>query len=347
MDRGKFMAGQDRQTVRAGKGGRIGLGQMVTVYGGSGFVGRNVVRVLAQQGYRIRIAVRRPHLAGHLQPLGDVGQIHTIQANLRDRASVERAAIGADAIINLVGILTETGKQRFETIQHFGARTVAEAAKKEGITRLIQMSALGADPRSKSHYARSKARGEMDVRNQIESAIILRPSIIFGPEDDFFNRFAAMAAISPVLPLIGGGRTRFQPVYVGDVAQAVAAALAGRAGPGATYELGGPQIYSFRELLEMVLAYTDRKRFLLPLPTLIAKLLALLAKPLPGPPPITIDQINLLKTDNVVSAEAIKAGRTLEGLGLTPQRVEAIVHAYLEQYRRRGQFANTIRSGLI
>ncbi len=334
---------------KIGPGGgrsRIGTGQLVTIYGGSGFVGRNVVRILAQQGYRIRIAVRRPHLAGHLQPLGDVGQIHAVQANLRDRPSVERAAAGADVLINLVGILHESGKQRFETIQHFGARTVAEVARSAGISRLIQFSAIGVDTRSKSHYARSKARGELDVLERVGSAIIVRPSIIFGPEDNFFNRFAALATISPVLPLIGGGKTLMQPVYVVDVAQAVAAMVAGKARPGATYELGGPGIYTFRQLMQMVLAYTERHRILLPIPFVVAKLMALLLKPLPGPPPITIDQINLLKSDNIVSDAAASSGRTLSGLGITPQRVEAIVPAYLEQYRARGQFAHTIRNGL-
>ena len=339
------MAQEEMETGRGSL--RIGVGQLITIYGGSGFVGRNVVRVLAQQGYRIRIAVRRPHLAGHLQPLGDVGQIHAVQANLRDKASVERAAIGADAIINLVGILYESGKQRFETIQHFGARTVAEAAKNQGIARYIQFSAIGADTRSKSHYGRSKARGEIDVLNQVKSAIVVRPSIVFGPEDDFFNRFAAMASISPALPLISGGRTKLQPVYVVDVAKAVAALAAGKGEPGATYELGGPAVYSFRELMQMVLDYTGRHRMMLSIPSPVAKLLALLAKPLPGPPPITIDQINSLKSDNIVSREAIEAGHTLAGLGITPQRVEAIVPGYLEQYRRRGQFANTIPSGLV
>ncbi len=322
---------------------REGFGKLVTVYGGSGFIGRNLVRVLAKRGYQIRIAVRRPHLAVHLQPLGDVGQIHAVQANLRDPRSVERAAEGADAIVNLVGILHESGKQRFETIQHFGARAIADAAQKEGVDQLVHISAIGADPRSRSHYARSKARGEAEMLRHFDNTVILRPSIVFGPEDNFFNRFAAMAELSPFLPLIGGGKTKFQPVYVVDVAEAIAQALAGAAQPGKIYELGGPTIYRFRELLDLVQKYTNRKKIYLPIPFFLAKLLALLLKPLPGPPPITVDQIRLLQRDNVVSAEAEREGRTLQGLGIKPQKLEAIVPGYLVPYRRRGQFANVIR----
>ena len=322
---------------------REGRGRLVTVYGGSGFIGRNLVRVLAKRGYQIRIAVRRPHLANHLQPLGDVGQIHAVQANLRDQRSVERAAVGADAIVNLVGILQESGKQRFETIQHFGARAVADAARKEGVLQIVHVSAIGADSRSRSHYARSKARGEADMLSHFENTVIMRPSIVFGPEDDFFNRFAALAEMSPFLPLIGGGKTKFQPVYVVDVAEAIARALAGAARPGKVYELGGPTVYSFRELLDLVQKYTDRKKPYLRLPFVLAKLMAIMLKPLPGRPPITLDQVRLLQRDNVISPEASREKRTLEGLGITPQKLEAIVPDYLVQYRRRGQFANVTR----
>lgn len=212
--------------------------RLVTVFGGSGFIGRHVVRALARRGWRIRVAVRRPDLAFHLQPLGRVGQIHAVQANLRFPDSVARAAEGADAIVNLVGILYETGRQRFAAIQAEGAATVAETAAKIG-ARLVHGSAIGADPNSRSKYAQTKAAGEAAVRQHVPEAVILRPSVVFGPEDDFFNKFAAMARLSPVLPLVGGGKTRFQPVFVGDVAAAVDAALEGRARPGTIYELGG------------------------------------------------------------------------------------------------------------
>src|SRR5438876_3845904 len=251
----------------------IPLETLVTVFGGSGFLGRHVVRALAKLGYRIRVAVRRPELAAHLQPLGRVGQIHAVQANVRHPASVEAAVRDAAIVINLIGILLERRRQKFDAVQGEGAANVARAAARVG-ARMIHVSALGADATSRSRYARSKAKGEEAVLAAVPGATIFRPSIVFGSEDDFFNRFGAMARVSPVLPLIGGGRTRFQPVFVGDVAAAIAKAVAGGAKPGTIYELGGPETKSFREILEFVLATTERRRLLVPIPFAIAKLQA-------------------------------------------------------------------------
>lgn len=312
---------------------------LVTIFGGSGFVGRHTVQALARTGCRIRVAVRRPDLAGHLQPLGGVGQIHAVQANLRYPDSVREAVRDADAVVNLVGILFEHGKQRFAEVQGEGARNVAEAAAAANAKVLVQMSAIGADAASDSKYATSKAAGEAGVLEAFPEAVILRASVIFGPEDDFFNRFGAMARISPILPLIGGGFTRFQPVFVGDVAAAIVAALTGQAKPGTTYELGGPEVATFKEILEKVLHHTGRSRPLVSLPFALAKLQGAFLQLLPNPP-LTVDQVRLLKRDNVVSAEAEAEGRTLAGLGLTPTAMDAIVPSYLERFRAKGQFAH-------
>ena len=311
---------------------------LITIYGGSGFIGRHVVRAIAKTGARMRVAVRRPDLAGHLQPLGGVGQINPVQANVRFPDSLLAAAQGADAIINLVGILFPSGKQTFKAVQDEGARHVAEAARAAGVHTLVHVSAIGADPEASSAYARSKAEGEAAVREVFPDAVILRPSIVFGPEDDFFNRFAALARIAPALPLIGGGRTKFQPVFAGDVAKSVVAALTGEAKAEAPYELGGPEALTLREVMERVLTYTMRKRLLVPEPFWLAKLQAAFLQLLPKPP-LTIDQVRLLESDNVVSEGAKRARRTLEGLGIEPVAVAAVVPAYLEQFRPRGQFS--------
>lgn len=309
---------------------------LVTVFGGSGFLGRHVVQALARRGYRIRVACRRPDLAGHVQPLGNVGQIQPVQANLRVRWSVDRAVAGADYVVNLVAILHEGGRQRFDAIHSFGARAVAEAARAEGAA-LVHVSAIGADPQSPALYARTKAAGERAVLETLPDAVIFRPSIMFGPEDGFFNRFATMARYTPALPLIGGGHTRFQPVYVADVAEAIARAVDGEVVGGRIYELGGPEILTFRQCMERMLATIDRKRWLVPVPWLIARLqgaiLGLLPKPL-----LTSDQVKLLETDNVVSAEAEQEGRTLTGLGIKPKSIESILPSYLWTYRPAGQF---------
>lgn len=318
----------------------IGLdsSRLVTVYGGSGFLGRHLVQALARTGCRIRVAVRRPDLAGHLQPLGGVGQIHAVQANLRYQDSVMRAAEGADAVVNLVGILYETGKQKFSVVHSEGARNVAIAAKTAGIDTMVHVSAIGADARSDSLYARSKAAGEDGVRKTRPGAVILRPSIIFGPEDEFFNRFAAMARLSPILPLIGGGKTRFQPVYVGDVAKAVVAGLQSGSAAGHVYELGGPEILTFRQVQERVLDYTGRKRLLVPVPFWLAKLKASFLQLLPSPL-LTVDQVKLLESDNVVSVGARTGRHTLKDLGIEPVLIEAVVPDYLERFRAHGEFA--------
>jgi NADH dehydrogenase len=311
---------------------------LITIYGGSGFLGRHVVRAIARTGARMRVAVRRPELAGHLQPLGSVGQINPVQANVRFPDSLDAAAEDADSVINLVGILSPSGKQTFEAVQDEGARHVAAVAKAAGAKAFIHVSAIGADADSPSIYARTKAAGEAAVTSTFPGAIVFRPSIVFGPEDDFFNRFAALAQLAPVLPLIGGGLTKFQPVFVGDVARAIVAALEGRAPAPAPYELGGPEILTMRQVMERVLDYTMRERVLVPVPFWLAKLkgavLQLLPKPL-----LTVDQVRMLRHDNEVSDAAIKAGRTLDGLGIEPVAVESVVPDYLEQFRPRGQFS--------
>jgi NADH dehydrogenase len=310
---------------------------LVTVFGGSGFVGRHVVRTLLKRGWRVRAAVRRPDLAGHLQPLGSVGWVQPVQANVRYRWSVDRAVEGADAVVNLIGILADSGRQRFDSVHVFGARAIAEATRNAGITKLVHMSALGANPESKSEYARSKALGEAAVLETTPDATIFRPSIIFGPEDHFFNRFAGMAPYTPALPLIGGGHTRFQPVFVGDVARAFADAVEGRTKPGTVYELGGPEIKTFRECMDLMLKEIDRKRLLLPLPWPVASLLASVLQFLPGKL-LTPDQLRQLRTDNVVSQAAIAERRTLAGLGIEPTSLAAILPSYLVRFRPHGQF---------
>jgi NADH dehydrogenase len=312
---------------------------LVTVFGGSGFLGRSVVRALCKRDYRIRVAVRRPELAGFLQPLGRVGQVHTVQANLRYPASVEAALRDSDIVINLVGILTEGGEQSFDAVQAKGAETVAKAAAAAG-ARLVHVSAIGADEHSPSHYARAKAAGEKAVLSAVPSATILRPSVVFGPEDQFTNRFAGLATVSPVLPLIGGGVTRLQPVYVGDVATAVADAVDGKTRPGATYELGGPEVLTMREIIEFILTTIERRRMLVSLPFGLAKFQAMFLQFAPGPLKLTPDQVALLRSDNVVSDAAKAAGLTLEGLGIVPDSLEAIAPQYLWRFRRTGQFAH-------
>ena len=309
---------------------------LVTVFGGSGFLGRHVVRALANRNYRIRVAVRQPELTGHLQPLGRVGQIHAVQANLRYPQSVAAAARDADIVVNLVGILFERGRQRFDVVQAEGAEAVALAANAVG-ARLVHVSAIGADENSPSHYARSKAAGERLVLAAQSEAIVMRPSIVFGAEDDFFNRFAALARIAPALPLVGGGHTRFQPVFAGDVAEAIALAVDGECKPGTIYELGGPDVRTFKELMEYVLATTERRRLLVPVPFALMKAQAMILQFLPKPP-ITPDQVELLRHDNVVSDSARQQGRTLEALGIVPASTVAVVPDYLWRFRKTGQF---------
>lgn len=309
---------------------------LITVFGGSGFLGRHVVRALAKRRYRIRVAVRRPELANFLQPLGTVGQIHAVQANLRYPASVEAAMRDSAVAINLCGILFERGRQSFEAVQHVGAEQVALAAHAHG-ARVVHVSAIGADEQSPSAYARSKAQGEQAVRAASPDAVIVRPSVVFGPEDDFFNRFAALARFLPALPLIGGGHTRLQPVHAADVGEAIASLVETGAGAGKTYEFGGPEIRTMREIMDYVLAVTERSRMLVPLPFGLARAQAWFLQFLPNPP-LTPDQVELLRSDNVVSDHAIREHRTLQGLGIVPASYEAIVPNYLWRFRRTGQF---------
>jgi uncharacterized protein YbjT (DUF2867 family) len=315
------------------------INTLVTVFGGSGFLGRSVVRALCKRDYRIRVAVRRPELAGHLQPLGKVGQIHAVQANLRYPASVEAAMRDSHVAINLVGILTESGAQTFEAVQAAGAGAVAKAAAAVGAA-MVHVSAIGADANSPSRYARAKAAGEKAVLAAVPSATILRPSIVFGPEDQFTNRFAALARMSPMLPLIGGGLTKMQPVYVGDVATAVADAVDGKTKEGVAYELGGPEVLTMREIMEIILATIERRRMLVSLPFGVAEFQSYLLQFAPGPLKLTPDQVALLRADNVVSDTAKAAGLTLEGLGIAPDSLEAIAPQYLWRFRKAGQFAH-------
>jgi len=315
---------------------------LATVFGGSGFVGRYAVTALAKQGWRVRAAERRPDLAGFLQTAGLVGQVAPVQANVRFPQSVERALAGSKLVVNAVGVLSSVGPQSFKAVHVQGARAIAKAAREAGVRHLVHISAIGADAKSASQYARSKAAGEAEVLEEFPGAIIIRPSIVFGPEDAFFNRFAAMARVSPLLPLIGGGHTRFQPVFVGDLATAIANVATGAGRPGTVYEAGGPEVLSFRELLDLTQEWTGRRRGYLRMPFWLAKLQAMLTWPLPnGLRPITLDQVRLLQRDNIVSAEAKSEKRTLAALGVAaPHGIGAIVPTYLERFRARGQFAS-------
>lgn len=321
-------------------------GKLAVVFGGSGFVGRNVVRELAKRGWRVRAAVRRPHHAQFLRPMGAVGQIQLFQANVRHRPSVDRAIEGADAVINLVGILHQEGAQSFSRVQSFGAAAIAEAAARRGVKTFVHVSAIGADAESDSLYARSKGEAERAIREAVPSAKILRPSVVFGPEDKFFNKFASLMTMVPAflpLPLLfGGGATKFQPVYVDDVADAVCAALEKKEAAGRTYELGGPRVYTFRQLLEFVLAETGHHRILLPVPFALGPAFGFAGELIGAvpffAPPITRDQIKLLKRNNIVGEGANK----LADLGIEPRTVEAIVPGYLVRFRKYGQFAEKL-----
>jgi uncharacterized protein YbjT (DUF2867 family) len=311
--------------------------KLITVFGGSGFIGRHLVRALAKRGHRIRVAVRRPDLAGHLQPLGTVSQIQPIQANLRYPNSVAAAIKDADSVINLVGILAENGHQTFSSVQAEGARAVAQACKNAGINNFVQISALGANSDSTSIYAQTKAYGEQIAQELVPNATIIRPSIVFGPEDNFFNQFASLARVLPILPLIGGGETKFQPVFVGDVADLITRVIDAEAQQGKTYELGGPDVMSFKDILQYILDVTGRKRLLLPLPFPVAMMQAAIMEWLPGQM-LTRDQVRLLAYDNVVSDAARVENRTLEGVGIHASSVAAIVPTYLYRFRKAGQF---------
>lgn len=310
--------------------------QLVSVIGGSGFVGTQLVQELARRGYRVRVGVRRPDLAGHLRTLGMVGQIQPMQVNVRNMPSVQAGVAGADIVINLCAIGVEGGRQRFRAVNTMGAANVAKAAKLAGATRFIHMSALGADIDASSAFLRSRALGEVEVKAAFPEAIILRPSVIFGPDDDFFNRFGTMARLFPVLPVVGA-QTKFQPVYVGDVADALAAAADGDVATGKIYELGGPEIVTMRQIMEEVNAQALRSRPLINLPDGLANFIAFFTQILPNPM-LTQDQVKSLSVDNVVSDEAGKQKRTLKAFNVSPTPMSQILPDYMWRFRKHGEF---------
>ncbi|NYS24494.1 complex I NDUFA9 subunit family protein [Rhodobacteraceae bacterium 2376] len=316
------------------------MSKLVTIYGGSGFVGRYIARRMAMEGWRVRVAVRRPNEALHVRPYGVVGQVEPVLCNIRDDASVRAVMQGADAVVNCVGILHEVGKNRFDQVQAEGPARVARLATEEGVAQMVHVSAIGADARSDSAYARTKALGEEGVLQHFPRAMILRPSIIFGPEDGFFNRFAGMSRFGPVLPLVGAS-TRFQPVYVDDVAQAAVQGILGRAEPG-IYELGGPEVGSFRELMQMMLDEVRRKRLIVNVPFPVANAMATVLGALQvmtlglfTNSLLTRDQVRQLRRDNVVAEGA----RGFADLGIEPTPMDSVLPGYLWSYRPAGQYA--------
>ena len=323
--------------------------RLATVFGGSGFVGRHIVRALAREGWRVRVAVRRPDLAGFLQPLGAVGQIEAVQANLRYPESVEAAIEGANAVVNAAGVKRQSGRQSYEAVHVFGAGEIARAASAQGVGALVLVSGIGADAASRNPYVASKGRGEAATREAFAGATVLRPSIVFGPEDEFFNRFAALAPVLPALPLFGGGATKLQPVFVGDVALAAARALDDSTAAGKTYELGGPEVMTLREAVERTLRIIERRRVLVPIPFGVSRLFARATEfasaislgLFPKTLTTTRDEIELLRHDIVVSAAALAEGRTLRDLGVAAQGFEAIAPAYLYRFRKTGQYASS------
>jgi uncharacterized protein YbjT (DUF2867 family) len=320
---------------------RLETGSLVTVFGGSGFVGRHTVRAFIKDGWRVRAAVRRPDLAGHLQPMGGVGQVHAVQANLRYPQSLDQAVTGAAVAVNLVGLLYKSGAQTFDAVHVDGARATARAAWKAGVKTFIHVSAIGADAKSAGQYGRTKSAGEAAVLEEYPDAIILRPSIVFGPEDDFFNRFAGLAKMAPLMPLVAA-KTKFQPVYVGDLARAIANAAAGHAKPGTVYEIGGPETLTMRQLLDKTQAWAGRSKPYLPMPFWLAKLAAVMTVPLPNSlRPLTVDQVRMLQADSIVSTKARDENRTLAGLGVSdPHTIASIVPGYLERFQPKGQYAH-------
>ncbi len=315
--------------------------KLVTVFGGSGFLGRHIIRCLARRGYRVRVAVRRPDLAFHLQPLGNVGQISFVQANLRYRASVDAAVKGSDHVINCVGLMHQVGRNTFDAVQDFGARAIAEAVRAQGCG-LTHISAIGADVDSQSVYARTKGRAERSILTTLPDAVIFRPSVMFGPEDTFYNRFAEMMRTMPFMPLIGGGETHFQPVFVDDVAEAVARSVEGKVEGGKIYELSGPEIKTIKDVYEDIMAITHRQKRMVTMPYFVASLIGTISSFIPlVTPMITKDQVILLKSDNVVSGAAMSEGRILQGLGIEPTLAAAILPSYLVRYRPEGQFSQS------
>ena len=316
------------------------MDKLVTIYGGSGFVGRYIARRMAKEGWRVRVAVRRPNEALFVKPYGAVGQVEPVLCNIRDDASVRAVMQGADAVVNCVGILNRSGKNTFDAVQADGAARIARIATQIGVPHLVQISAIGADTESSSAYARTKGEGEAAVLAAYPGAVILRPSIIFGPEDGFFNRFAGMSRLGPVLPVVGAD-TRFQPVYVDDVAAAAVLGVTGRAAPG-IYELGGPEVATFRALMEKMLRVIQRRRLVLNVPFFVAQamgfgfdMLQALTLGLFNNGLLTRDQVRNLRLDNVVAPGA----RGFADLGLTPTSMDSVLPEYLWRYRPSGQYA--------
>jgi uncharacterized protein YbjT (DUF2867 family) len=320
--------------------------RLATVIGGSGFVGRYIVRSLAQAGWRVRVAVRRPDLAWFLRPYGAVGQVEPVQANVRFPESISAAVYGAEIVINASGVKRETARQNFEAVHAYGADTIARSAKAGGAHTLIHISGLGSDAASSNAYVASKGRAEQAVRAAFPEAVILRPSVVFGPEDDFFNRFANLARFMPVLPAFAEGTAKLQPVYVADIAVAAAKAIDGGLKPGTTYELGGPEKMTLIEAMQLALRISERRRAVVPAPYGISRLIAQATEIasavslglFPAMLTTTRDQVDLLRNDNVVSPTAFAEGRTFEGLGISPRGAEAILPSYLTRYRKTGQF---------
>ena len=312
----------------------------VTVFGASGFIGRYVVQRLAQRGFRIAAAVRNPERAGILRPMGDVGQIAPLRADVTSELDTRAALVGADAVVNLVGVLYERGAYGFDAVHAEAAGRIGRLAKEIGVARVVHVSALGANAGSDALYARSKAEGEKRLREGFPTAVIHRPSVVFGPEDNFFNRFAAMIRSSPVVPLIGGGGTRFQPVYVADVADAIVKTLVEERHAGRTYELGGPRIYTFKELLALLETELGRHRPMMSIPWGLAAFQARFLELLPVPP-LTRDQVALLKQDNVVTPGAPGFAE----LGIQPTAAEIILPTYLDRFRKGGRFPGPAGEG--
>ncbi|MDX8349366.1 complex I NDUFA9 subunit family protein [Cognatiyoonia sp. IB215446] len=314
------------------------MSQLVTIFGGSGFVGRYIARRMAKEGWRVRVAVRNVNEAMFVRPYGVVGQVEPVFCNIRDDASVAAVTDGADAVVNCVGVLDEVGKNTFSAVQAEGAERIARVAASLGVGRMVHVSAIGADAQAASQYSRTKAAGEAGVVQHMPSAVILRPSIIFGPEDQFFNRFAAMSRLGPILPVVGAN-TRFQPVFVDDVAAAAVKGVLGKV-EGGIYELGGPDVNSFRELMQQMLVIIRRRRLIMNIPFWAARMMAAgftLARALSlglirGP--VTADQVRNLAVDNVVSAEA----KGLEDLGICTTAMEAVLPDYLWRFRPSGQY---------
>lgn len=320
------------------------MAKLVTIYGGSGFVGRYIAQRMAREGWRVRVAVRRPNEAHYVKPYGTVGQVEPVFCNIRDDASVRSVMQGASAVVNCVGTFDARGKNNFDAVQHEGAERIARIAAELGVERMVHISAIGADPEGASRYAQTKGFGEEGVLQSMPDAMILRPSVIFGPEDQFFNRFGAMARLAPAIPLFGAG-TKFQPVYVDDVAHAAAKGATGEA-PGGVYELGGPDVATFRDLIKEMLTVIRRRRLVLGFPLWMGRVtgrvfgaLSMLTSGL-APAPITLDQAKQLAEDNVVSGDT----KTFADLGIAPRDMEAILPEYLWVYRPDGQYNEITQS---